>query len=154
MTVTVIGDAVTMAARLQERSRRYGALILASNQTVDSLADPARYHYRLLDRINLHGEHEPILVSEILDAHPLATRDLMVETALDFAQGLTLCHARSFAEACVHFNRVLERNPDDQAARRHLHRAARAMAHGLSGQPDVRTRSESGYDEEIESFRL
>ncbi len=131
MQGTVIADAVNLAARLEALTKTYGASIIISEQVLQALPDPERYHFRFVDRVQVKGKNEAVSVFEIFDgtAEDVMTRYL--ETRSTFEEGLALYQNRKFTEASVKFNNVLSHNPDDKAARRYLQRAAHFMVHGV-----------------------
>jgi two-component system sensor histidine kinase ChiS len=128
---TVISDAVNLASRLEGLTKMYGVPTVISEQTLAHLRDPDRYHFRFLDRVRVSGKTEPVSVFEILDGETEKEIDLKLSTRPDFEQGLRLYYDHKFAEASVKFNRVLERNPEDKAARFYLQRSAHYMVHGV-----------------------
>jgi two-component system sensor histidine kinase ChiS len=131
MQGTVISDAVNVAARLEGLTKAYGASLLISEQTLQALATPSRYHYRFVDRVQVKGKHIAISVLEIFDSNPPHTMQRQLQTRETFEAGLQLYHAQHFAEASVKFNQVLEENADDKAARLYLQRSAYFMVHGV-----------------------
>ena len=128
---TVISDAVNLASRLEGLTKMYGVSTVISEQTLDHLQNPERYHFRFLDRVRVSGKTEPVSVFEILDGETEEGIALKLSTKPDFEQGLRLYYDRKFAEASVNFSHVLEQNPADQAARFYLQRSAHFMVHGV-----------------------
>jgi hypothetical protein len=56
---------------------------------------------------------------------------LKKETKASFEEGLRLYYDRNFAEASVQFNQVVQKNPEDKAARIYLKRSATYMVQGV-----------------------
>jgi class 3 adenylate cyclase len=127
---TVISDAVNLTSRMEELTKVYGVSIVASGQTLRRAQDAERYHARFLDHIQVKGKQEPVAVYEILDGDDEPEFALKLRTKPAFEEGLRLYQQQRFAEASVHFSRVLEQNPRDKAARLYLQRAAHYMVHG------------------------
>ena len=124
---TVISEAANVAARLEALCEVYGARIIASGPTLERLPDPAGYQYRFLDRVQVRGEEMPVAVYEIFDAEDPAAVELKNKTRDEFEQGVLLYYSGDLDQACNHMNRVLEQNPNDQAAKCYLRRTVHAM---------------------------
>ena len=60
MEFTVLGDAVNVASRLEQATKRYGEMILASGSAVDGSSDPTAW--REIGREPLAGRHEPVTI--------------------------------------------------------------------------------------------
>ncbi len=132
MEGTVISDAVNLASRVEGLTKRYGASLVISEQTLIRLKDPTQYSFRFVDKVQVKGKHTTISVFEVFDGSSDEMMDLKMETKTDFEQGLFLYHAKQFPEASVYFNKVLQRNPKDEAARLYLRRAAHSMIYGVA----------------------
>jgi two-component system sensor histidine kinase ChiS len=131
MEGTVISDAVNLASRVEGLTKRYGANLVISEQTMMRLKDPTRYSFRFVDKVQVKGKNTSISVFEVFDGSSDENMTLKLETKPDFEQGLFLYHDKKFPEASVYFNKVLQRNPKDEAARLYLQRAAHLMVHGV-----------------------
>ena len=127
---TVISDAVNLTSRMEELTKVYGVSIVASGQTLSRAQNAARVHSRFLDHIQVRGKQEPVSVFEILDGDDEPDFELKLRTRPAFEEGLRLYQRQRFAEASVHFSRVLEQNLLDKAVRLYLQRAAHYMVHG------------------------
>ena len=95
------------------------------------MKDPDRYKHRFVDKVQVKGKKDPVSVHEVFDGDPPAVIELKERTKDDFEQGLCLYYDRKFSEASVKFNRVLEKHPDDRAARIYLKRSANYMVNGV-----------------------
>ena len=58
--------------------------------------------------------------------------ELKEQIKASFEGGLRLYYERKFSESSVHFNRVLEKNSEDMAARIYLKRCAEYMVNGVT----------------------
>ena len=110
---TVIGNAVNVAARLQEASKRYGQRILVSDET-RRRAGPG-FVFREIDRIVLRGR------STIEPMHALVGREAAVSAAVRAAAetheaGLAALFAGDTAVAAERFQACLAADPQDRAA--------------------------------------
>ena len=131
MQGTVVADAVNLASRLEGLTRVYGSSITISEPTLDHLTDPDRYKHRFVDKVQVKGKKDPVSVHEVFDGDPPEVIDLKEQTKEKFEQGLCLYYDRKFSEASVKFNQVLEKHPEDRAARIYLKRSATYMVNGV-----------------------
>ncbi len=131
MQGTVVADAVNLASRLEGLTRVYGSSISISEPTLKQLTNPDKYKHRFVDKVQVKGKKDPVSVHEVFDGDPPATIELKEQTKEDFEQGLCLYYDRKFSEASVKFNQVLEKHPEDRAARIYLKRSANYMVNGV-----------------------
>jgi two-component system sensor histidine kinase ChiS len=131
MQGTVVADAVNLASRLEGLTRVYGSSISISEPTLSQLKDPDQYKHRFVDKVQVKGKKDPVSVHEVFDGDPAAVIELKEQTKDDFEQGLCLYYDRKFSEASVKFNHVLEKHPEDRAARIYLKRSANYMVNGV-----------------------
>jgi adenylate cyclase len=112
---TVMGDNVNLASRLEGLNREYGTHILVTGQTLiaarKGLNDEAAYTVRELDSVRVKGKQEPVRLFELRRRGPPLTEELPLLQG--YAQGLALYRARSFAEARLQFESLLERFAGD-----------------------------------------
>lgn len=122
MDVTVIGDAVNLAARLERITREWDISLLISEHTLLSLNDPAPFGIRFLDRRQVRGKQEIQSIYEVFDADPQALRAAKRKTRRQFETALACFHfgyiddARRLLQDCV------DAVPDDRPARIYLER--------------------------------
>ncbi len=128
---TVVADAVNLAARIENLTKAYGSSITVSEQIMAHLENPNNYNHRFVDKVLVKGKDTPVTVYEIFDGNPESLIDLKKETKASFEEGLRLYYDRNFAEASVQFNQVIQKNPEDKAARIYLKRSATYMVQGV-----------------------
>ncbi len=116
MESTVISNAVNLASRLETLTKIYGASIIISGQTLFSLEDLSRYHYRFLGQVQVKGKTELVAVFEVFDAEVTQIKELKLQTKTEFEKGVMLYHEKEFQEACQIFQKILEINSVDKAA--------------------------------------
>ena len=131
MQGTVVADAVNLASRLEGLTRVYGSSISISEPTLKQFRDPDQYKHRFVDKVQVKGKKDPVSVHEVFDGDPPEVIELKEQTKDDFEQGLCLYYDRKFSEASVKFNQVLEKHPEDRAARIYLKRSANYMVNGV-----------------------
>ena len=99
MDGSVIADAVNLCSRLESLTRVYGAGILTTGRTLKSLSSPGRIASRFIDRVQVKGRKETVLLFEVLDGCPPAERELKLSYREELARGLRHYYGRRFTEA-------------------------------------------------------
>ena len=122
MDGTVIGDAVNLAARLEQLTKDYDVPLLISEYTLYSLENAAPYSIRFLDRTHVRGKQDAQSVYEVFDADPPPLRIAKRENLVLFEHALACYHLDDIAAASTLLERTLEMIPDDAAARVYLER--------------------------------
>lgn len=129
--VTVIADAVNLAARLEGLTRLYGASLIVSEHTLFSLERPSRYPFRFLGKVRVRGKQEPVSVFEILEGGPEELQRMKLKTLEDFEKGLLHYYSQEFTAALAYFDNVLAIDAEDKAARLYKRRASDYTVHGV-----------------------
>jgi hypothetical protein len=142
MDGTVISDAVNLASRLEGLTRRYGAGILTSGDTVKGLVDRGRFHFRFVDRVRVYGRADVTLVFECLDGDPDEVRDRRLSYRPDLARALRLYRQAQFAEALEIILPLSREHGDDLVLHLYRQRCDRFIRKGKSVGWDVETLSE------------
>jgi two-component system sensor histidine kinase ChiS len=116
---------------LEGLTRIYGSTIAISELTLSRVENPDRFKHRFVDKVRVKGKMEPVLVHEVFDGDPKSVAELKELTKESFEKGISLYYDKKFSEASVEFNQVLQKNPDDKAARIYLERSATYMVKGV-----------------------
>jgi len=122
MDGTVISDAVSLAAKVEDLTKLYNASLLITEDTYRQLQAIERYNIRVIDRIKLKGKLESVMVYEIFNSDPPNLLELKKQTLTDFEEGCAAYHGKKFEIAQEFFAKVLELNPNDTAAMSYLER--------------------------------
>lgn len=123
---TVISDAVNLASRLEDATKLFGAFIITSADTIQKLDDPQRYLYRFLGLVQVRGRLGAEPIYEILgDWEP--AWEMKQQTKEAFNTGLESLYVQQYSVALACFKRIVEQNPDDQAAWLYLKRCQHAI---------------------------
>ncbi len=112
---TVIGGDVNKASRVEGLTKRFGASLLASEQTLDLLQ--RTYHHRYLGAASVRGLDEPVKIYEIFEADPPKLFECKIKTGSLFKEALELYESQSYSQAQEKFEQVLEVCPEDGAAK-------------------------------------
>lgn len=130
METTVISDAVNLAARLEGLTKLYGSGILISGETLFKI-DPSNYNYRCLGQVRVKGRNEPVSVFEVYDAEPAAIVELKNQNKSDFESALVLYSNQEFAQAKQIFQKILQINSQDRAAKLYVERCEYYQKYGI-----------------------
>lgn|GEM_PF-2600621 len=120
MVLTIIGDAVNLAARIESTNKRYGSALLISDKTYKRLADPDAFHIRRMERVMVVNRRKPVTIYEVYDddSAPLRAAKRAAQPAFD--EAFALFDAGEVAKARAAFERCHELLPDDPVAPLHL----------------------------------
>jgi adenylate cyclase len=130
---TVIGDAVNLAARLQELSRVYGVNIVASEATLQH-ALGAGYIWQELDRVRVRGKEQAVLIHTVRAMPDSLTPQLRAELEL-WEQALPLWYAGQFAAFETRLHALLRHNPDFGLYHLYAERVARRLRGAAMPEP-------------------
>lgn len=121
LTVSMVADAVNLAARVEGMTKTYGARVLVTSDTAAELRKPVAM--REVDRVFVKGRREEVGLVQILDAEAADRTDGI--GVVDFSEGRRLYTAGQFADAAAAFARC----PNDAAAAHLMARCAALVAH-------------------------
>jgi len=122
MNSTVISDAVNLASRVEKSTKETGAAFMITKETYDNLNDPTRYDLRSMGKKMYRGKSKYTTVFEIFESDAPEMVKLKKETFLEFESAVNHFDKREFKNAQKLFDRILEKNPQDSAARVFLKR--------------------------------
>jgi predicted ATPase/class 3 adenylate cyclase len=129
MVLTVLGDAVNLAARVESTNKRYGTALLISEQTHAGLADADRFDIRRMERVMVVNRRKPVTIYEVYDEDPEPLRVAKRAAQPAFAEAFAKFDAGDVGAARAAFVRCRELFPEDQVAPLHLAHCD-AMARG------------------------
>ncbi|MFN3884157.1 MAG: hemerythrin domain-containing protein [Rhodocyclaceae bacterium] len=136
MEVTVISDAVNLAARVETLTKTYQTPLLITQHTLNSVRAPADFSIRFLDRVRLPGKHLAQSIYEVFDGDPPPLKAAK-QASLDlFEEALAHYHFRQIESARRLFRACLERSPDDTPALIHWQRCTQPSRGRLPDAPD------------------
>lgn len=105
MNYTMMGDAVNLAARLEEAAKQYGIFTHVSKEALELAGDG--FEVRELDTIRVVGKSEPVTTYELLGEKGKTHSDLL-ELRNVFHKGLELYKSMKWEEAISMFRLSLE----------------------------------------------
>jgi len=119
--LTVIGNAVNLASRLEGLTRIYGVDILVGPTAADLIRD--EFHLRSVARAQVKGKTDPVDVFTIVEAHSAALDQELLIWLETYEEGIRKFRDRDFTQAKILFSRFLEFYPDDSLAKMYLERS-------------------------------
>lgn len=120
-----ISDTVNTASRMEGLTKNFGARILISESTHGALRNPEKYHFRYIGKVRVKGKQEAVAVYECIDGDPEAERAIKWKLKEGFDIAVTHFYGKKYEEAFKLTKQILQKNPQDQAAR-YFHQSAQA----------------------------
>jgi len=120
MVLTIIGDAVNLAARVEGTNKRYGAALLISDRTYKRVADMTEFDVRRMERVLVVNRRRPVTIYEVYDADSAELRAAKRAAQPAFDEAFTLFDAGDVDGARTAFERCRALLPDDPVAPLHL----------------------------------
>jgi len=120
MVLTIIGDAVNVAARIESTNKRYGSGLLISDATYTRLADPKQFEIRRMERVMVVNRRRPVTIYEVYDEDSAPVRAAKRSAQPAFDEAFALFDAGDVNQARAAFERCRGLLPDDPVAPLHL----------------------------------
>jgi predicted ATPase/class 3 adenylate cyclase len=120
MALTVIGDAVNLASRIESTTKRYGSSLLIGDDTRDRLVSPERFDIRRMERVSVVNRRRPVTIYEVYTEDPPDLRDAKRAAQPVFDTAFALFDAGDARKARTAFEHCRDLLPLDQVATLHL----------------------------------
>ncbi len=118
--LTVIGDSVNLASRLESLTRTYGVDILVGANVLPLLRDD--FHLRSVALVQVKGKTQPVEVGALLGAKDEPFDEELLKWLGSYEEAMEKFRARKFTDAKILLSRFLEFYPEDFLARMYLDR--------------------------------
>ncbi|WP_282124130.1 tetratricopeptide repeat protein [Algibacter mikhailovii] len=129
----IIADTVNTASRMEGITKYYGANIMLSGNSVDTISNKADYNFRFLGKVMAKGKHHAVAIYECFDGDADDVILLKTKTLKTFEKGLKHFFNKEFPKASAIFDQVVLENPHDDVAKYFIKKAAE---YTISGVPD------------------
>ncbi len=120
MVLTVIGDAVNLASRIESTNKRYGSALLISDATYTRLADRKQFDVRRMERVMVVNRRRPVTIYEVYNDDSAPVRAAKRSAQPAFEEAFALFDAGDVDRARAAFERCRQLLPDDPVAPLHL----------------------------------
>jgi len=105
----------------------YGASILISESTYQSLSEPTMYSLRVIDRVVAKGKAKPVLIYEVMDGDLPEVRDNKFRIMKTYDEALRLYNYQQLDEAIKLFKECIKQNPNDLVPQVYLKRCMQIL---------------------------
>jgi hypothetical protein len=126
-----ISDTVNTASRIEGLTKLYGARILISDDSLETIQHQEKYHFRHLGKVQVKGKSEAVGVFECFDGDAEEIIEKKIRTLSNFEEGLERFLSREFPSATALFDQVLKMDPEDQVARYFINKSAKYTIEGV-----------------------
>ncbi|ORV81872.1 cyclase [Mycobacterium interjectum] len=129
MVLTIIGDAVNLAARVESTNKRYGSALLISDRTYKRLAVSDQFDVRRMERVMVVNRRRPVTIYEVYDEDSTELRAAKRAAQPAYDEAFALFDAGDVDGARAAFERCRDLLPEDPVAPLHIAHCD-AMARG------------------------
>lgn len=116
MQHTVISNALSIADKVEELTKRYHFPLMITEQTYQRLKNPTHYAIRPLDKVQFFEQQTAIGLYEVFSNESEIQVGLKNQSIVQFETGVDLYQQKKFKEASRLFHKVLDLNHTDTAA--------------------------------------
>ena len=120
MVLTIIGDAVNLAARIESTNKRYGSTLLISGATHDRIVANGNFDTRRMERVMVVNRRRPVTIYEVYEEDSASLRAAKRAAQPSFDAAFAKFDAGDVDGARAAFGKCHELLPDDPVAPLHL----------------------------------
>jgi hypothetical protein len=120
MVLSIIGDAVNLAARIESTNKRYGSSMLISDATYADLGNRDEFDIRRMERVMVVNGRQPVTIYEVYDEDPAPLRAAKQSAQPAFDEAFALFDAGDAARARAAFERCRRLLANDPIAVLHV----------------------------------
>ncbi|MDO6518868.1 ATP-binding protein [Zobellia uliginosa] len=127
----IIADTVNTASRMEGVTKHYGANIIISETSLETIENKDDYNFRYLGKVQVKGKDAIIGIYECFDGDRSEIVALKIKTLNDFEKGLDYFFGNQFPKASAAFDKVLTANPKDRVAKYFVTKSAEYTISGV-----------------------
>lgn len=124
-------DNVNLTARLEGLNKFYGTSMIISEDTLAQMPQPVTFKMRSLGKAVVKGRINALGLYDVYEGLPAEHVAMRESTRPDFERAIALYQQGKFKEAASLFERVIERDPADKAAKLYLEACAQMLERPL-----------------------
>lgn len=109
----IISDTVNAASRVEGITKHYGANIIISNESLQTITKKEDFNLRYMGKVKVKGKDKIIEIFECFDGDNEDNIELKKATFPEFKVGMQYFEELKFSKASAKFDDVLEINPND-----------------------------------------
>lgn len=127
----IISDTVNSASRVEGVTKHYGANIIISEDSLQTIKNPSDFNFRYLGKVKVKGKEEALGIYECFDGDSSDQIALKIQTLNTFKKGTDHMFSNAFSLASDAFKTVLDTNPQDKVAQYFSQQAEEYLRLGL-----------------------
>ena len=113
----IISDTVNSASRVEGVTKHYGANIIISESSLQTIPNVEDFNFRYLGKVMVKGKAKSLGIYECIDGDSSESIALKIATKVDYEKGLDHFFNNKFQKAIESFDKVLNKNPNDQVVK-------------------------------------
>lgn len=128
MDSTVISDSVNLASRLEGLTKDYRVPLIVSESVILQIENKDRFHFRLLDHVNVKGKLNSAVVYHVYDGQCPEEIALLDSIRDDFEKGVKFFHSGDYKNAYEFFRKTADIYPGDYPTVLYLQRCSEKIS--------------------------